>query len=254
MSQESKFCRPGPLLVAALLVAPIAAAALGTVIGATWLAPATIAPDEERLRAVIAREIANNPDAIVAALKSYDARRTAATVIADDLAEAVRDETTAWGFGAEKPARVIAVFNDYNCPYCRRASRELLKAVEQDPALRIVVREFPVITPDSRDVALIALALKPQNLSLAFYRKAEGQAGPVDRDRALAIARALGANMTELDAALAETSTLEAVRTGLDLGAEVGVTGTPTFVIGNELMRGFATADELLERARAHSR
>ena len=208
------------------------------------------------LQTELEARLAERPEIIINALQTYERAQAekARTANIDTIGRA-GDEATASGVGAEKPAVTIVMFNDYNCPYCRRASEAVLKGLDARD-VRVVFREFPVITLESRGVAQVAYAMGLQGRYLDFYRRAKAFEGRMDRDSALALAIEAGGDKDRLDADVDADVTLKAIEASLEIGKAMNVTGTPTFVIGDQVVRGFVTPDQmksLVDAARART-
>jgi protein-disulfide isomerase len=96
-------------------------------------------------------------------------------------------------------------FFDYNCPYCRRAMQDVLTLMGSDPNLRVVFKEFPVLSQESEDAALVAAAVQRQgDVYFAFHRALMEQEGYVTEEMARETADRVGADMAKLDADLAD--------------------------------------------------
>jgi protein-disulfide isomerase len=98
-------------------------------------------------------------------------------------------------------------FFDYNCGYCKRAMDDMLTLMKNDPKLKIVLKEFPVLGPGSVEAAQVAIAVHMQDKSgkkyLEFHQKLLGGRGQADKARALAVAKDIGLDMGRLDKDLA---------------------------------------------------
>jgi protein-disulfide isomerase len=136
----------------------------------------------------------------------------------------------------------LVAFFDYNCGYCKRAFLDHLNLITSDSKLRLVVKEFPVLGSASVEAAQIAIAVRMQEAIggkyLAFYKKLMSSRGRADQTAALTAAREAGCDMPRLERDLKSsevTTTLEEVR---QLAQILGVSGTPSYVIGDEVLIG----------------
>ena len=90
-------------------------------------------------------------------------------------------------------------FFDYNCGYCKRAMDDMLTLLKDDPKLKVVLKEFPVLGPGSVEAAKVAAAVRMQDKSgkkyLEFHQKLLGGRGQADKAHALAAAKDIGLDM-----------------------------------------------------------
>ena len=94
-------------------------------------------------------------------------------------------------------------FFDYNCGYCKRAMDDMLTLLKNDPKLKVVLKEFPVLGPGSVEAAQVAVAVRMQDKTgkkyLEFHQKLLGGRGQADKARALAVAKDVGLDMARLE-------------------------------------------------------
>src|SRR5919109_2744660 len=97
----------------------------------------------------------------------------------------------------------LVEFFDYNCGYCKRALSEMLNLMKEDPKLRVVLKEFPVLGPGSVEAAQVAVAVRMQDPTgkkyLEFHQKLLGGRGQADRAHALAVAKEIGFDMARIE-------------------------------------------------------
>jgi protein-disulfide isomerase len=139
-------------------------------------------------------------------------------------------------------------FFDYNCGYCKRALGDLARLMNDNPDLRVVLRDFPILSPASVEAAKIANAFLRQfqgEKFWEFHQKLLGSHGPVGKADALAVAKDFGADMDKL----AKDAAAPGITTGIaesgKLAKSLQVTGTPTYVIGEDVVVGAVGYDEL---------
>jgi protein-disulfide isomerase len=141
----------------------------------------------------------------------------------------------------------LVEFFDYNCGYCRSALKDLDALLADDKNLRIVLKEYPVLGPQSREVAIVASALRKQGTEtyLKFHHAVMGEDQPADGQRALDIARGLGIDMDKLVADMADPSVEEGLRESVGIGQRLGIDGTPSYVLGDTVIPGAVGAERL---------
>lgn len=130
--------------------------------------------EEAAVRALILETIRDNPQVIVDTLLAYQdqqaadqegRRRDSIAAVQDEL----RSDPNAGSLGNPDGDTVIVEFFDYNCPYCKRAAPEVAGLIADDPDLRVIMREWPILGPDSELAARASLAARAQRKYPAFH-------------------------------------------------------------------------------------
>jgi len=149
----------------------------------------------------------------------------------------------AWA-GNPKGDVTVVVFTDYNCPYCRATTPEIDRLLASDPRLRVVWREMPVLGPGSDAAAAAALAAAKQGKYYPFHR-ALFTGGHPDGAGIVAAAKAAGVAPTLLVAGSRAPDVQAEIQANLGIGRQLGIEGTPFFVIGNRVFEGAISYDGL---------
>ncbi|HYC16817.1 MAG TPA: DsbA family protein [Pseudolabrys sp.] len=143
-------------------------------------------------------------------------------------------------------------FFDYNCGYCKRAMDDMLTLLKDDPKLKVVLKEFPVLGPGSVEAAQVAVAVRMQDKTgkkyLEFHQKLLGGRGQADKARALAVAKDIGLDMGRLDKDLASPEVKATLQESFKLAEALGLNGTPSYVIGEDVVVGAVGLDALKEK------
>jgi protein-disulfide isomerase len=143
-------------------------------------------------------------------------------------------------------------FFDYNCGYCKRAMGDMLDLINFDPNLRVTLKEFPVLSPGSVEAARVAIAVHMQDPSgkkyLEFHKKLLGGHGQADKARALAVAKEIGADMARLDKDLTSPQINETLKENFKVAEDMGLTGTPSYVIGKDVVVGAVGLSDLTKK------
>lgn len=146
-------------------------------------------------------------------------------------------------------------FFDYNCGYCKRALADMMELMKGDPKLKVVLKEFPVLGKPSQEAAEVAVALRMQDPTgkkyLAFHEKLLTGRGQVDRARALAAAKEVGADMARLERDLKSDEIRATIEESMKLAEALGLNGTPSYVIGEDVVVGAVGARALKEKIAA---
>jgi len=140
-------------------------------------------------------------------------------------------------------------FFDYNCGFCKRAMSDMLDLIKSDGNLKFVLKEFPVLGPGSVEAANVAVAARMQDPTgkkyIEFHQKLLGGRGPADKARALAVAKEVGFDMTRLEKDMNSDEVKTTIDEDMKLADSLGVSGTPTYVVGDEVVVGAVGLDEL---------
>jgi protein-disulfide isomerase len=146
-------------------------------------------------------------------------------------------------------------FFDYNCGFCRRALVDMLDLMKADPKLRVVLKEFPVLGPGSVEAAQVAVAVRMQDKDgkkyLEFHQKMLTSRGQADRARALAVAKEVGLDMGRLEKDMASDEAKETIDENLKMAEALGLNGTPSYVIGTDVVVGAVGLTALKEKVAA---
>jgi protein-disulfide isomerase len=146
-------------------------------------------------------------------------------------------------------------FFDYNCGFCRRALTDMLDLMKDDPKLRVVLKEFPVLGPGSVEAAQVAVAVRMQDKDgkkyLEFHQKLLTGRGQADRARALAVAKEVGLDIGRIEKDMASNETKETIDENLKVAEALGLNGTPSYVIGPDVVVGAVGLAALKEKVAA---
>jgi len=143
-------------------------------------------------------------------------------------------------------------FFDYNCGYCKRAMADMLDLMKTDPKLRVVLKEFPVLSQGSVEAAQVAVAVRMQDPGgkkyLDFHQKLLGGRGPADKLRAIAAAKEAGLDIGRIEKDLAGPEVKATIEENFKLAEAMGMNGTPSYVIGKQVVIGAVGLDGLREK------
>ena len=134
----------------------------------------------------------------------------------------------------------LVQFFDYNCGYCKKAMGDTLALIEKDPKLRIVMKEFPVLGQGSTDAAKVAVAVgrAAPDKYLEFHKRLMSLRGQADKAKAMEAALAAGVDAAALDKALADREVGATLEEVYGLATGLGLSGTPSYVVGGEVVPG----------------
>jgi protein-disulfide isomerase len=135
----------------------------------------------------------------------------------------------------------LVEFFDYNCGYCKRALADIRALMKSDPKLRVVLKDFPVLGPESVEASRVSLAVKQQisgEKLFDYHTRVMETRGRVNGERALAVAKEMGLDMGRLQKDLDHAEVRAALQENMTLADKLGLSGTPAFVIGDEVVAG----------------
>ncbi len=143
-------------------------------------------------------------------------------------------------------------FFDYNCGYCKRAMSDMLTLMKDDPKLKVVLKEFPVLGPGSVEAAQVAVAVRMQDKSgkkyLDFHQRLLGGRGQADKSHALAAAKDAGLNMAQIEKDMTSPEVKATLQENFKIAEALGLNGTPSYVIGDEVVIGAVGLPALQEK------
>lgn len=146
----------------------------------------------------------------------------------------------------------LVEFFDYNCGYCKHALGDTLALLKDDPKLRIVLKEFPILGPGSAEAARVAVAVRMQDASgakyLAFHEKMLSDRGQASKALAMAHAAAAGLDMARLERDMASGEVEQTIQESASLANALGINGTPGYVVGDAIVPGAIGAAALKDR------
>src|SRR5258706_7723767 len=205
------------------------------------------APQKSEIERIIRDYLVGHPEVLQEAIAELDKRQAAADVEKAKTAVASNAETLFNSsrhvvLGNPKGDVTMVEFFDYNCGFCKRAMADMLELLKDDPKLKIILKEFPVLGPGSVDAAKVAVAVRMQDKSgkkyLEFHQKLLGGRGQADKARALAVAKEVGMDMKRIDTDMAGGESKVLLEEGLKLGEDLGLHGTPRYIIGPDVRIG----------------
>ena len=208
---------------------------------------------KNEVRNTIREYILENPEVVVEALASVQSqrqqsagrrRKNAVTARADQLFKS-RSDPSVGSVGNPKATVTIVEFFDYQCPYCRRMAQQLAKLNKEDPDVRIVYKEFPVFGPASTLAARAAVGAMRQGKYEEFHLALMGIRGAPSERTIFRMAERIGLDVGRLRADMNSATPQRLFQRNRQLAEELGIRGTPAFVIGDQVIPGVLGMDQL---------
>lgn len=141
----------------------------------------------------------------------------------------------------------IVEFFDYNCGFCQRALSDMQVLLKSNDNLKFVLKEFPVLGEASIEATRVSMAvskLLPEKHA-EFHTKLLGMEGQKDGNRAMQLAVEMGASQIEIMMEMENPQIIETIQQTYGFANELGITGTPSYIIGNEVVFGAVGHDQL---------
>ena len=227
-----------------LLGAAIGGGVIGSVLTAGFLflaAPQLLGPR------IVREGILKEPQVLVEGSEALKARQYE-PVLEANRAALEKPFASSWK-GASKPDVTVAYFYDYACGYCRRSNPDIERLIKEDKGVRVVYREFPILGPESVAAARASLAASKAGRFAQFHDALYEAGNPSPETLAIA------GNASSITPEQARDPAIEAeIENNYRLAGSLGASGTPLFVIGNEVINsaaGYEALREAVAKARA---
>jgi protein-disulfide isomerase len=208
---------------------------------------------------VIAKWVENNPQAILESVQNmYKKAQEEQQKNAQKNIGAKKDELfNSKVAGEHAPAGYdvsIVEFYDYNCGYCKKAQASLEDLIKSDSKVRVIYREFPILGQESLEMAKVSTAVNMVNpKAFKAFHDEMMKTKEKGKSAALKAAKSAGVNVAELEKTLSnkKDEIEKIINSSIELGSSIGISGTPGFVIGEELIPGAVDKASLQEKIKA---
>lgn len=225
--------------VAGILLAGVAGAALAA--GPT----AAVPTDKAAIEKIVREYILSHPEIIPEAMTRMQNREV--TRLLDSNRKEIETPFAGAVAGNPKGDVSVVVFFDYACPYCRQGHADIARLAASDPNLRVVYRDFPVLSPASEEAAMASLSAAQQGKYTRFHNAMFENPGKVAHERTVSMVRMAGLNEMQTAKDLNAPALKAEIKKNLELGRALGLTGTPSYVVGNQILSGAVGYDKLKE-------
>jgi protein-disulfide isomerase len=208
------------------------------------------------VEAVIREYLLKNPEVLRDALVELDRRAKSEEeaqrrIAVDRLQDKIFNSQHQVVIGNPKGTISLVEFYDYNCGFCKRALNDLIALIKVNPDLRVILKEFPVLSQGSLESAQVAAAVKmqlPADRFWSFHQRLMNSRGQVGRAQALAIAKEFNVDMGRLGKDIEGNEVKAAIQENMQLAEALGINGTPSYVIGKDIVVGAVGQDALQTR------
>ena len=237
-------------------------AALCVAMFALWLPPQAraaefSAPQKSEIEKIVRDYLIAHPEVLQEAMAELEKRQAAGEVekhqaAVKSHAKVLFSSPRQVNLGNPQGNVTFVEFFDYNCGYCKRAMLDMFALMKEDPKLKVVLKEFPVLGPGSVEAAQVAIAVNMQDKTgkkyQQFHEKLMGGRGQANKALALAVAKEIGMNMAQIEKDMASPEVKETLQESFKLAEALGMNGTPSYVIGDSVVVGAVGLEALREK------
>ena len=209
------------------------------------------------IEGIIKDYLMSHPELLQDVLAELEKRQTAAdaekhNAALKEYSEAIFSSPRQVTLGNTQGDVTVVEFFDYNCGYCKRAMNDMMELLNTDLKLRFVLKEFPVLGDGSVQAAHVAAAARMQDKTgkkyLEFHLKLLSGRGAADKARALAVAKEVGFDMARIEKDMSSPEVRAQLEESFKLAEALGLNGTPSYVVGNEVVIGAVGLKTLREK------
>ena len=211
--------------------------------------------EREDFRAEVRAYLMEHPEVIIEAVQSLEAREAEAKAETDEKLVQVNSEDIfndghSWVGGNPDGDITLVEFMDYRCGYCRRAYEDVEKLIEEDGNIRFVLKEFPILgeasTLSSR-FAIAAQQVAGEEAYKSVHDALMSYDGSYDDAGLTRLADSLGLDAAPILAAMYSDGVNEVLAENLALARRLQVNGTPTFIMDDQMLRGYVPFDGMTQ-------
>ncbi len=205
---------------------------------------------EDAVRKLVRDFLIKNPEVIVEAMQGLREKRKQAergrigkvlVTYRKQIFENPQSPIT----GNPKGDVTIVEFFDYQCPYCKQVMGRLLKTVADDGKIRLVFKEWPILGPNSMFAARAALAAHRQGKYFKYHEVVMGFKGKLTQEAVFVLAKSIGLDTKQLAKDMNDPKIRKIIARNFKLAERLKINGTPAFIIGDQLIPGAITQQQL---------
>ena len=197
------------------------------------------------IEALIRSYILENPEILLEAQDALEKKRALAASlkvkkVLSEQRDLIFSSKNQFEIGNPDADVAVVEFFDYNCPFCKRAMADMDRLLKEDKNLKFVLKELPILSEGSVSAHRVSVAvgrLYPEKYA-KFHRALLGANGQKNGKRAMQLADKMGLDIRKILAASKEESVNDAFREVNNMATDLGMNGTPSYVIGNEVLFG----------------
>jgi len=211
--------------------------------------------------AAVRAYLLENPEVIMEAVAVLEQRQAAQEASSDqELIAQFSDQLFNDGYshiaGNPDGTLLMVEFMDYKCGYCKRAHPDILTLIENNPDIRLVLKEFPILGQESTLASRAAIAVlinDGDDTYEAFADALMRENGPLTEISLPLIAERIGADSAKMMETIPSPLITQMIQSNRALAQQMAITGTPSFVVNNQMLRGYlplAQMQQVIDQAR----
>jgi protein-disulfide isomerase len=214
-------------------------------------------PQRSEIEKILHEYLVSHPEVLQEAMATLEKRQAAAEsekhkTAVKQYAKEIFSSPNQVTIGNPQGNVTFVEFFDYNCGYCKRAMGDMVTLMKEDPKLKVVLKEFPVLGPGSVEAAQVAVAVRMQDPTgkkyLQVHEKLLMGRGQANKASAMAVAKSIGLDMVKLEKDIAGPEVKATLQESFKLAEALGMNGTPSYVIGDSVVVGAVGVDALREQ------
>ncbi len=210
------------------------------------------AGQKEELKKLMRSYLLENPEVIAEALTELDSREAKNKVakrtnVLVSRRQEILNPSEGTIIGNPKGDVTVVEFFDYNCGYCKSMFQAISEVLKEDPKMRLVLKEYPILGPSSVAASRAALASRKQGKYADFHLALLGYKGSLSDSVVMVIAQNIGLDVKKLQDDMKDPAITEILVKNHDLADALGVDGTPQIIIGEVFLPGAVPKQELVE-------
>ncbi|MEM9329722.1 MAG: DsbA family protein [Pseudomonadota bacterium] len=200
---------------------------------------------KEDVRTIVREYLIENPEILIEVQEALEQKQQAEMAISQQQTiqenfEAIYASPYQIVFGNPEAEKTIVEFFDYNCGFCKRALEDMQQFIELDPDVRFILKEFPVLGEASLEASRVSMAFSkvmPEKYP-EFHVELLSMEGLKDGARAIQLAESMGADTQKLITEMENPEILDAIQEIYGIANGLGITGTPSYIAGSEVVFG----------------
>ncbi len=235
---------------AVLAAAAVASAVLFPAVQAPALAQDVPAAQRPAIEKIVREYLLQNPEVIVEAIEELqkreraDEERKAKQGLAQNKSKLFNDPASPVAGNPQGDVTLVEFF-DYQCGYCKAVQADVQRLIKDDGKLRFVFKELPILGPASVAASKAALASRAQGKYEAYHNALMGHRGQLDEATIFKLASSVGLDTERLKKDMESPEVQQAIGANLALAEQLGIRGTPGFVVGDRIVPGAIKLDDM---------
>lgn len=209
---------------------------------------------QDEVRKIVREYLIENPDILIEAIQAYQVRAAQEENNRQQLAlahskAALERDPSSPVIGNPEGDITVVEFMDYRCGYCKKVFPAVQELLKSDGNIRYVVKEFPILGPDSEIASRAAMSvwLSAPEKYMAYHAALMEARGGLSEKRVITMAEEMGLDGQQISEKMKSPEVVAILNKNRELAGALNIRGTPAFVIGNKLVPGAISIESLRE-------